>query len=889
MRIAQTPAPKKDRIYGSKLNKPNSASSKSKAKSIKLSESVITSIKSIIEGTGISLATAKAVVRRGMGAYSKSHRPTIKGGKPNSRVAWGLARLNAFVYKAEHGKSKSGKYTQDDDLLRESGFNVKKYHLGGDMSKHLAPNGKPSNLTHEQWHLVRTPEFKAWFGDWENDPENASKVVDKNGEPLVVYHGTKDNRFTIFDKNKIGSSSPLKDKKGFFFTSLEEEAENYKSNYYHGGIFNMFLSIKNPYIYDKSKSDSYDSGIYWWDLKHKEFLLNSINNDGVIVYSTESNLFVAFEPNQIKLADGTNTTFDGRNPDIRYEDGGIVDITEWKTKEPELFECLLTIRALVEANAVVKDSFIDTHNNLYVIKYEDSNPYFDSIITETCKTLAECKDYLEVGEVEVTDMFVLVPLVKNPDNRYEEDANIACVDFINKTKSIFNNGYYHDFGNFVLISYNSGGQKELNVYQTINPLLAKEMSELLSIADSDCLKLIYHFYDEARRLDSKNILNELKGKHIIVANRDSVECSTFNRSNLDSRYNEEERELAKIKEKYDADYNYFESEIYGQPYKIRMNKNHPRNPRNDDDFLHNLSLINVKYPSAKVIRESNNGKLQWQYDEITDWEDAKSEIENFFNEIKDRSDSYKSGGSVSTDLYEKWKSLVNMSASELKQFMATKDGKEAGLTKGEADELGIKSGHESAKWILKMKATDVSKWTPTMWEWAKRQVSFISRMRGNRGGLYDQDGNKTRKHTSLLIWGHNPEQFNGGGEIDQNTSLTELAMDIEKDHRQTFNKIKLAEKYLSSGNYKLARKIILGDNVKMLLNHFSEEEKFVFPKIRNNSNQYLIDTIIEQHIKFEKLFQKAENEPDNNLIIAQIIVLLKSHMTKEYELIKHLI
>ena len=31
----------------------------------------------------------------------------------------------------------------------------------------LAPNGKQSNLNEEQWHLVRTPEFKRWFGDWE--------------------------------------------------------------------------------------------------------------------------------------------------------------------------------------------------------------------------------------------------------------------------------------------------------------------------------------------------------------------------------------------------------------------------------------------------------------------------------------------------------------------------------------------------------------------------------------------------------------------------------------------------------------------------------------------------------------------------------------------------
>lgn len=47
-----------------------------------------------------------------------------------------------------------------------------------------------TELTFKQWQQVRSPEFKAWFGDWENDPENASKVINpKTGEPLVVYHG----------------------------------------------------------------------------------------------------------------------------------------------------------------------------------------------------------------------------------------------------------------------------------------------------------------------------------------------------------------------------------------------------------------------------------------------------------------------------------------------------------------------------------------------------------------------------------------------------------------------------------------------------------------------------------------------------------------------------
>lgn len=109
-------------------------------------------------------------------------------------------------------------------------------------------------------------------------------------------------------------------------------------------------------------------------------------------------------------------------------------------------------------------------------------------------------------------------------------------------------------------------------------------------------------------------------------------------------------------------------------------------------------------------------------------------------------------------LYTRWKSLVNMSASELAKFMATDEGKEAGLPKTKADTLGIKSGRESARWILKMKRTPQSKWTPKMYEWAKRQISFISRMKGNKGPLFDDKGNKTRKHTALLIWGHNPNK-----------------------------------------------------------------------------------------------------------------------------------
>lgn len=86
-----------------------------------------------------------------------------------------------------------------------------------------APNGKPTNLTERQWLTVRTQAFKDWFGDWENDPEHASKVVDENEEPKVVYHGTAraDRVGTVFRPDRA-TSGPMA-----FFTDNAEIAANY--------------------------------------------------------------------------------------------------------------------------------------------------------------------------------------------------------------------------------------------------------------------------------------------------------------------------------------------------------------------------------------------------------------------------------------------------------------------------------------------------------------------------------------------------------------------------------------------------------------------------------------------------------------------------------------
>ena len=105
-----------------------------------------------------------------------------------------------------------------------------------------APNGKDTNLTEDQWLSVRTEAFKNWFGDWEHDPENASKVVDENGEPRVVYHGT-DSQFTVFDSSKVETSWYSH---GFYFSDKKSDAKSYGDN-----IVPVFLNIRNPFMISK--------------------------------------------------------------------------------------------------------------------------------------------------------------------------------------------------------------------------------------------------------------------------------------------------------------------------------------------------------------------------------------------------------------------------------------------------------------------------------------------------------------------------------------------------------------------------------------------------------------------------------------------------------------
>lgn len=193
-----------------------------------------------------------------------------------------------------------------------------------------APNGKDTNLTEDQWLSVRTEAFKSWFGDWENDPENASKVVDENGEPRVVYHGTYGD-FTVFDRAMIGSATDYGLwGRGFYFTNMENTPYGNKK-------LVLFLNIRNPFIFNDYKSAE-EIGDYLniWDGNFHEDDRFGIfrpyatgaaqiadsaqerGHDGLIAVLGKWTEYIAFEPNQIKSATDNRGTFDGENPDITF-------------------------------------------------------------------------------------------------------------------------------------------------------------------------------------------------------------------------------------------------------------------------------------------------------------------------------------------------------------------------------------------------------------------------------------------------------------------------------------------------------------------------------------------------------------------------------------------
>lgn len=202
-------------------------------------------------------------------------------------------------------------------------------------------------MTREQ--QINSQQFKAWFDN--------SKIVNADGSPKVMYHGSQ-AQFDTFDRKKARSSGTYG--KGFYFTNSATHAGTY------GNLYAVYLSIQNPVQYGKgsvskdqvrkfleavadnedysienygtydidkilrgvmsgkSKADTFQviqdiSATAVGDMMEAVELFNKVNGtsyDGIVT-ATET---VAFRPTQIKSATDNVGTFDKENPNIYFSD-----------------------------------------------------------------------------------------------------------------------------------------------------------------------------------------------------------------------------------------------------------------------------------------------------------------------------------------------------------------------------------------------------------------------------------------------------------------------------------------------------------------------------------------------------------------------------------------
>jgi hypothetical protein len=179
--------------------------------------------------------------------------------------------------------------------------------------------------------------FRKWFGD--------SKVVDQEGKPLVVYHGTPSGGFEAFQLRPRRHGQIWG--KGHYFTESRQDAEHY-SNVTYGDerqVYETYLSIKNPFEPDEittkdinklkragvpreirsilevgAESSEEKDALYGWMQSHGREYIKRAGYDGVKYNYEGDTHYLAFEPTQIKSIFNRGT-FDPKDPRILFSLG----------------------------------------------------------------------------------------------------------------------------------------------------------------------------------------------------------------------------------------------------------------------------------------------------------------------------------------------------------------------------------------------------------------------------------------------------------------------------------------------------------------------------------------------------------------------------------------
>ena len=170
-----------------------------------------------------------------------------------------------------------------------------------------------------------TPEFKAWFGD--------SKVVDENGDPLVVYHGAKKAGFDRFDTDGKGKTAGT----GAFFTESNLGAFTYSGTQREADIADVPSILADPEKYDFTVEKDGDDWIvtnpdgYDWVSQDKDQAITEAASDWVrgAMAAEPGNYAVYLSLQNPLIVDGGWQNWDSVGAEqeffVQNEDGEVVE------------------------------------------------------------------------------------------------------------------------------------------------------------------------------------------------------------------------------------------------------------------------------------------------------------------------------------------------------------------------------------------------------------------------------------------------------------------------------------------------------------------------------------------------------------------------------------
>lgn len=183
-----------------------------------------------------------------------------------------------------------------------------------------------SNVKPKFADVTESRQFKRWFGDWQKKPRSASKVVNADGTPKVVYHGTAGEFNTFRSKNGA-----------YFFSESLDYAESMMEERKGSRIIQAYLDMRRPLRVQMQPGEFSDPAAETKYLREAK----ANGNDGVIFELRTGNelvddtFYVVFSPTQIKSATDNIGTFDRGEEDIRYSVDDEADTAADRERELE--------------------------------------------------------------------------------------------------------------------------------------------------------------------------------------------------------------------------------------------------------------------------------------------------------------------------------------------------------------------------------------------------------------------------------------------------------------------------------------------------------------------------------------------------------------------------